>query len=175
MCLRLASSSIWFCARARGQSGEQQWGADVHSWEALVSAYVLSRLSRVRLSATLWTVARQAPLSMGFSRQEHWNGLPCPPAGDLPNLGSKPLSLTLPALAGRFFTTSPTWESSFSKIQERIHLHIRHWDWFPCLATCWVGPGTISLLFLVVWVHLQDLRTFLGEKMCHTSLGGQER
>ena len=43
----------------------------------------LSRFSRVRLFATLWTVARQAPLSMGFSRQEYWSGLPCPPLGDL--------------------------------------------------------------------------------------------
>ena len=40
--------------------------------------------SRVRLFATLWTVTRQAPLCMGFSRQEYWSGLPCPPPGDLP-------------------------------------------------------------------------------------------
>ena len=47
-------------------------------------------LSRVRLSATPWTVAHQAPLSVGFPRQGHWSGLPCPPPGDLPNLGIKP-------------------------------------------------------------------------------------
>ena len=47
-------------------------------------------LSRVRLSATPRTAARQAPLSMGFSRQEHWNGLPCPPPGDLPYPGTEP-------------------------------------------------------------------------------------
>ena len=45
--------------------------------------------------ATLWTVACQAPLSMGFSRQEYWSGLPCPPPGDLPNPGIKHRSLTL--------------------------------------------------------------------------------
>ena len=45
--------------------------------------------SRVRLFATPWTVARLAPLSMGFSRQEYWCGLPCPPPGALPNLGIK--------------------------------------------------------------------------------------
>ena len=50
---------------------------------------------------TPWTAARQAPLSMGFSRQEHWSGLPCPPPGDLPHPGIEPKS---PALAGRFFT-----------------------------------------------------------------------
>ena len=48
---------------------------------------VLSRFSRVRLFVTPWTVACQAPLSMGFSRQEYWSGLPCPPAGDLPDSG----------------------------------------------------------------------------------------
>ena len=52
-------------------------------------------------SATLWTVARQTPLSMGFSRQECWSGLPCPPPGDLPNPGTEPTSLTsLPLQAG---------------------------------------------------------------------------
>jgi len=55
-----------------------------------------------------WTVARQAPLSMGFSRQEYWRGLPLPPPGDLPNPGIERTSLTSPALAGRFFTTSAT-------------------------------------------------------------------
>ena len=66
----------------------------------------LSRLSRVRLFATLWTVASQAPLSMGFSRQEYWSGLPYPPPGDIPDPGIEPVSH---ALAGRFFTTNATW------------------------------------------------------------------
>ena len=55
---------------------------------------------------TLWTVPRQAPLSLGFSRQEHWSGLPCPPPGDLPNPGITPASP-----AGGLFTTSTTWEA----------------------------------------------------------------
>ena len=67
-------------------------------------------LSRVRLFVTPWTAARQAPLSMGFSRQEYWSGLPCPPPGDLPNPGTEPTSLTSPALAGGFFTTCVTWK-----------------------------------------------------------------
>ena len=57
-------------------------------------------------SATLWTVTCQAPLSMGFCRQEYWSGLPCPPPGDIPNPGIKPVSLMSPAMAGRFFITS---------------------------------------------------------------------
>ena len=63
-------------------------------------------LSPVRLFATLWTVACQAPLSMGFSRQEHWSGLPCPLPGDLPEPGIEPTSLMSPELAGGCFTTS---------------------------------------------------------------------
>ena len=54
-----------------------------------------------------WTVAHQAPLSMGFPRQEYWSGLPFPPPGDLPDPGIKPVS---PALAGRFFTAEPLGE-----------------------------------------------------------------
>ena len=56
---------------------------------------MLTCFSRVWLFATLWTAAHQAPLSMGFSRQEYWSGLPCPPPGDLPDPGIKPLSLSL--------------------------------------------------------------------------------
>ena len=55
----------------------------------------------------LWTVAHQAPPSMGLSRQEYWSGLPRPPPGDLPNPGIEPKSLRSPALAGRFFTLAP--------------------------------------------------------------------
>ena len=62
-------------------------------------ACLLSRFSPVQLFATLWTAARQAPLSMGFSRQEHWSGLPRPPPGDLPDPGTEPASLMSLALA----------------------------------------------------------------------------
>ena len=61
-------------------------------------------LSRIWVFATPWTVAPQAHLSMGFSRQEYWSGLPVPPSGDLPDPGIKPMS---PTLAGVFFTTEP--------------------------------------------------------------------
>ena len=67
--------------------------------------------SPVWLFATPWTVAHQAPLSMGFSRQEYWSGLPCPLPEDLPNPGIKPTSLMSPAMVGRFFTTSATWST----------------------------------------------------------------
>ena len=67
--------------------------------------------SCVQLVATPRTVAHQAPLSMEFSRQEYCSGLPCPPPVDLPDPGIKPKSLTSPALAGGFFTTSAKWEA----------------------------------------------------------------
>ena len=74
-------------------------------------ACMSSCFSCVQLFVTLWTVACQAPLPMGFSRQEYWSGLLCHPPGDLPNPGIKPTSLTSPALASRFSTTSATWEA----------------------------------------------------------------
>ena len=75
------------------------------------AAVLLSSFSRVRLCATLWTVVYQAPLSMGFSRQEYWSGLPFPSPGGLPGLGIEPISLMSPALASRFFTTRATGEA----------------------------------------------------------------
>ena len=60
----------------------------------------------------LWTIASQAPLSTGFSRQEYWSGLPYLPPGDLPDPGIEPTSLVSPALAGRYFTSGVTWEAN---------------------------------------------------------------
>ena len=63
------------------------------------------RLSPVRLFVTPWTIAHQAPLSMGFPRQEYWSGLPFPSSENLPEPGTEMVSLVSPALSGRFFTT----------------------------------------------------------------------
>ena len=70
-----------------------------------------SHFSHVQLFAIHWTVARQAPLSSGFSRQNYWSRLPCPTPGDLPDPGIKPESLMSPSLVGRFFISSTTWEA----------------------------------------------------------------
>ena len=72
---------------------------------------MLNCFSCVWLIVTLWTAAHQAPLSMGFSRQEYWSGLPCPSPGDLLYPGIELVSLTSLALASGFFTTSATWEA----------------------------------------------------------------
>ena len=61
--------------------------------------------------ATSWIVAHQAPLSLGFPRQEYWSGLPFPSPGDLPDPGIKPVSLMSPALASGLFTTRATLEA----------------------------------------------------------------
>ena len=68
---------------------------------------MLSLFSHVQLCAALRTVAHQAPLSMGFSRQEYWSGLPCPPPGDLPNARNEPASLMSPASVGGFLPLVP--------------------------------------------------------------------
>ena len=84
------------------------WGDRNHQ---CVRACVPSSFSRDQLSATPRTVARQAPLSMGFSRQGDRSGLPCPPPGDLANPRTEPRFLKSPAMAGRFLTTSASWEA----------------------------------------------------------------
>ena len=79
--------------------------------------YVLEEtLSRVHLFATPWTIARQAPLSTGFSRQEEWSGLPHPPPGDPPHSGIELMSLVSPASAGGFFTLAPPGKPSKTHI-----------------------------------------------------------
>ena len=76
-----------------------------------VQGTLKSHFSRVQLFSTLWTVARQAPLSVEFSRQEYWSGLPCPPPGRLPGPGIEPLSLVSPASVAGFFTATTAWEA----------------------------------------------------------------
>ena len=80
------------------------------------SVYVLGCVCTKSLQLCLalckpWTVAHQAPPSMGFSRQEYWSGVPFPSPEDLPHPGIEPESLMSPALAGRFFITSTIWEA----------------------------------------------------------------
>ena len=76
------------------------------------------------------STAYQAPLSVGFLRQEHWNGLPCPPPGGLLDPEIKPMSPPFPALGGRFFTPSATWEGQIHQITFS-QFYIK-----PILGTC---------------------------------------
>ena len=77
----------------------------------ILTTFCLHVVCCVQLILTLWTVARQAPLSMGLSRQEYWSGLPFPPPGDLPDPGIEPACLTSPAAADEVFTTISAWEA----------------------------------------------------------------
>ena len=81
----------------------------------VLNACLLSCLSHIQLFVTLWTIALQAPLSMGFSRQEYWSGFPCPPPGDRPNPGMEPVSPAAPALQADSLPLSireaPVWPS----------------------------------------------------------------
>ena len=109
--------------------GEGREGRGEPAEQLRVSLHVCacSHFSQVQLFATPWTVARQAPLSMGFSRQEYWSGLPCPPPGDLPDPRIKSSSPAAPALQA--YSLSPSHLGSPS-------LHVRlakSWNWasFP--------------------------------------------
>ena len=82
----------------------------INSVSTHLSVCMLSHFSCVHLFVTPWAVARQAPLSMGFSRQGYWSVSPCPPPGHLPNPGIKPVSVMSLALARDFLTTSTTRE-----------------------------------------------------------------
>ena len=99
------------------------WGLS-HRWPSVTVACAM--LSHVQLSATPWTVANQALLFIGFSQQEHWNGLPFPPIGDLPHPWIKLVSPVSPALACGFFTDEqpgkPIIEGSCSLIQQFTNL-----------------------------------------------------
>ena len=110
---------------------------------------VLSCFSRVWLFVTPQTITCQAPLSMGFSRQEYSNGLPCPPLGDLPDPGIEPASLTSLALAGRVFTTVPpgAWQAT-----ERCRLH------WKCRALT-TGPPGKSLYLVFSQVLIMQILT----------------
>ena len=89
-------------------------------------SFVLSRFSRVQLCATLWTVTHQAPLSMGFFRQEYQSGLPCPSPGDLPDPGIKPGS---PALQADSLPSEPLGKSTWLSINGRNSLPIAQGMW----------------------------------------------
>ena len=124
---------------------------------------VLSRFSHVQLFVTLWTVALQAPLSVGFSSQEYWSGLPCPPPGDLPNPGIKPSSLALKADSllseppGKIFHSCSllNWGSSFLVL---VFWEFRKWIGTKfCQKPCWFFSSfdmSVWLLSFILFISL---------------------
>ena len=96
-------------------------------------------LSHVRLFATPWTVAHQAPPSMGFSRKEYWSGLPFPPPGDLPNPG---IELRSPALQAEALTSEPPGKPSIKQweLTQRKPLEYKTWHHPTTSSTLWRTP-----------------------------------
>ena len=110
---------------------------------------MLSCFSCVRLFVTPWTIVHPAPLSMGFSRQEYWTGLLCPPPVDLPDSGIKSATLMSPALAGGFFTTSATWAALSRDV---------------CRHACSVASVELPLLLATAAKSLQSCPTLCDPK-----------
>ena len=119
--MRLREKATWIIPLSQKPPNKTSWWQEHVSFHAYSFCFTFillqyfplhfSNYRRVWFFVTSWTVVYQAPLSMGFSRQEYWSGLPCPSPGDFPDAGIKPVSLMSPALAGRFLTTSTTWEA----------------------------------------------------------------
>ena len=115
-----------------------------------LTKFVLRRFSHVWFFVIPWSVACQAPLSMGFPRRESWSGLPFPPPGDLPIPGSEPLTPVAPALACRFFTTEPpgkllkpNWLSSYC-VPDAKYLTILYLK----LAAHWISSSILRCGFM---------------------------
>ena len=111
------------------------------SLSLLVPSVCMPSSGIAQLFVTLETVAHQAPLSVGFSRQEYWSGLVFPPLGDLPHLGIEPESLRSPALAGRFFTTRATWEAPVAHMICHFFCKLsksggKSWLEVSCISVC---------------------------------------
>ena len=143
---------------------------------------VLSNFSCVWLLATLWTVTHQAPLSMGFSRQEHWSGLPYPPPGDLPDPWVEPGSLTTPPLISGFFTTSATCQIIAFYTLNNLHF-CQLWNvcdpWMKALAGIFVYlvPVSKNNLQLLLWASFEsgEIEVSQGSLACCNPWGRRVR
>ena len=131
---------------------------------------MLSHFSPVQLFATPWTAVHQAPLTVGFSRQEYWNGLPSSPPGDLPYPGTEPASLVSPALAGGFHHT--TWEAPCPYPQTNQKLHF-------CICALLSDLMFLSFFFfffkyLFIWL-LGVLTVACGISLKQSNSGGKSQ
>ena len=115
-----------------------------------VHGCMLSHFSHVQLFATVWTIAGQAPLSIRLS---NWNGLLCPPPGELPNSGIKLASFTSPTLAGMFFTTNATWEALSSNIT-----YINKSTLYFLLLLLFKQSSLFTILFFLFEIYFLILR-----------------
>ena len=124
---------------------------------------VLNCFSHVWLFATLRVIVCQAPLSMGFFRQEYWSGLPCPPPGYLPNPGTEPMSLTSPTLAGWFFTTGTTWEAQAVLCARKSRKALRD---LPVSGQWFLSWGLIASMVSSISVIAKGLPDYHDKAYC---------
>ena len=103
---------LWSSEKDLPTSCLEGLGLIAGDWESTVVIVLAQTLSHAWFYVTLWTVAHQAPLTMGFSWQECWSGLPFPPLRDLPNLGIKPVSLNVSCIGRQVLYHWATWEAS---------------------------------------------------------------
>ena len=128
-------------------SFQKIWYINIYKGPVL---FCLSHFRHVPLFVTPWTVAYQAPLSMGFSRQEYWSGLPCPPAGNLPNPGieSKSSALQVDSLL-----SEPPGKPKNTGVGRLSLLKGDFWPRF------WTGVSGIAGGFFTSWATREDIPT----------------
>ena len=119
---------------------------------------VLTHFSHARLFATPLTVSHQSPLSMGFSKQEYWNGLPCPSPGDFPDPGIEPMSFTSPALAGRFFPLVPPGKPCFTN---KCYIFYSNSIVSVCIFSSTWFCQTVNICLSVEWMLILDILIFI--------------
>ena len=125
-----------------------------------------SLFSLIWLFAIPMNYSPQVFLSMGFSKQECWNGLPRPPLGNLPDPGTEPMSFMSPALAGRFFTTSVPWEARLIFIEQLLCAGHSPWGGVPSSVTFYWGRDEKSFNRMTGnKYHEQNYEAGKGEKM----------
>ena len=142
---------------------------------------VLSRSLMYNSLRPPWTVARQASLSMEFSRQECWSGLPFPPLGGLPDPGFKPTSPAPLALAGRFFNHWATREAPrvsliiHEEVSSYLGSHFHQKLHFMCPLVSWIHKAKGKRLFLTLKIKYEYQRTLVwvffggGGVVCFTT------
>ena len=120
---------------------------------------MLSRVSHVQLFATPWTVAHQALLSMGFSRQEYWSGLPCPPPGDLPNPGIEPVSPMSPACRQILYHWAT--REALNSLTDAFFFNIY-------IFFCYTGSLLLRMVFLWLWRARTPLECDVQASHCNS-------
>ena len=119
--------AIWLLLEILIFGNPQKLGLEIYLFIFLaLHDCMLSPFSHVWLCGTLWTIARKAPLSVGFSRQEYWSGLPFPPPKDLPNPGTKPV--TLPPYPKLYHYRHLGIPMEVQLIYKKIHIYYMHID-----------------------------------------------